>query len=117
MAKIARKKYQEALKALKQACKNERLPFALRIRAAELICGIYGVPLPESTARTRRTVRELVSENAFDKHTRNQVREKARQDAEAAKDAKRSAYVKALFDEVLSGTSSQQEAAQSSSAA
>jgi hypothetical protein len=82
--KIARKKFQEALKALKQACKNERLPFALRIRAAELICAIYGVPLPESSVRVKRAVKELVAEGQFDRQIREQVQEKSTQDAVAS---------------------------------
>jgi hypothetical protein len=83
MAKISRKKFQEALRALKSACKNDHLPFTLRIRAAELICAIYSVHLPESSARIRRTVRELVQEGNFDRQLREQVNEKVRQDAEA----------------------------------
>jgi hypothetical protein len=83
MAKFSRKKFQEALRALKAACKNDRLPFTLRIRAAELICAIYSVPLPESSARIRRTVRELVQEGSFDRQLREQVNDKVRQDAEA----------------------------------
>ncbi len=98
MATIHRKKFQEALKALKQACKNERLPFTLRIRAAELICAIYGIPLPQSSARTKRTVRELVAENVFDRNVRNQVRETAVRDAQAERET---TLVKGIFDEML----------------
>jgi ribosomal protein L22 len=83
MARISRKKYQEALRCLKQACKNERLSFTLRIRAAELILAVYGVPLPESSARVKRTVKELVQEGSFDREIRESVNEKVRQDAEA----------------------------------
>jgi hypothetical protein len=83
MAKISRKKFQEALKALKAACKNDHLPFTLRIRAAELILAVYGVPLPESSARIKRSVRELVQEGSLDRQIREQVNEKVRQDAEA----------------------------------
>jgi uncharacterized protein (DUF2236 family) len=83
MGKPSRKRFQEALKALKQVCKNDRLPATLRVRSAELICAIYEIPLPESAARIRRTVRELVTEGAFDRQVREQVQEKVRQDAEA----------------------------------
>jgi len=83
MARFSRKKFQEALRALKAACKNEHLPFTLRIRAAELICCIYSVPLPESSIRVRRAVKELVQEGSFDRQLREQVNEKVRQDAEA----------------------------------
>jgi len=83
MGKISRKKFQEALRALKAACKNDRLPYTLRIRAAELILAIYDVPLPESSARVKRTVKELVHEGSFDRQVRDQVQEKVRQDAEA----------------------------------
>jgi hypothetical protein len=92
--KVSRKKFQEALRALKQTCKNERLPFALRIRAVELLCCIYGVPLPEISARTKRTVKELVGENAFDRRVRQQVRDKAMQDEKAPE-------VKGIFDDLL----------------
>ena len=83
MGKPSRKKFQEALKALKAACKNDRLPYSLRIRAAELVCAIYGIPMPESAARVKRTVRELVTEGAFDRQLREQVQEKVKKDAEA----------------------------------
>jgi hypothetical protein len=84
MPKFSRKKYQEALRCLKQACRNEKLSFPLRIRAAELIIAIYGdVKLPESSARIKRTVKELVQEGSFDREVREQVNEKTRQDAEA----------------------------------
>jgi hypothetical protein len=84
MAKVSRKKYQEALRALKAACRNDKLSFPLRIRAAELILAIYEVPLPESSARIKRGVKELVQEGAFDKEVRNQVRDRVAQDAEQA---------------------------------
>jgi hypothetical protein len=83
MPKVSRKKFQEALRALKAACRNDKLTFALRVRAAELILAIYGVPLPESAARVKRTVKELVQEGSFDREVREQVNEKTRQDAEA----------------------------------
>lgn len=82
MAKFSRKKFQEALRALKQVCKNDRLPATLRVRAAELICCIYSVPMPESSIRVRRAVKELVQEGSFDRQIREQVQEKVRRDAE-----------------------------------
>jgi hypothetical protein len=94
MVRVSRKRFQEALRALKQACKNERLPFTQRIRAAELILAVYGVPLPENSPRTRRTVKELVSENAFDRRVRQQVRDKAMQDEKAPE-------VKGIFDDLI----------------
>lgn len=84
MGKPSRKKFQEALRVLKQACRNDKLPFTLRIRAAELICCIYGVRLPESTHRTKRTVRKLVTEGQFDRGVRKQVQENSQQEAIAA---------------------------------
>jgi hypothetical protein len=83
MPKFSRKKFQEALRALKDACRNPKLTFALRVRAAELICVIYGLPPLESSARVKRTVKELVEEGSFDKEVRQQVQDKVRQDAEA----------------------------------
>jgi len=84
MGRPSRKRFQEALRALKAACKHDGLPFTLRIRAAELICAIYGVPLPESSIRIKRTVKELVKEGEFDRQLREHVREKSKQDAVAA---------------------------------
>jgi hypothetical protein len=83
MAKISRKKFQEALRALKSVCKNDKLPATLRVRAAELILAVYNVPLPESSARIKRTVKELVQEGSFDRQIREQVADKVRRDAEA----------------------------------
>lgn len=84
MGKPSRKRFQEALRALKQACKNDRLAYSLRIRAAELICAIYGVPLPESTVRIKRAVKELVADGQFDRQVREQVQERQKQDALAS---------------------------------
>ena len=83
MGRISRKKYQEALRCLKQACRNDKLSFALRIRAAELICLIYGLPPLESSARVKRTIRELVTEGTLDRQIREQVADRVRKDAEA----------------------------------
>ncbi len=83
MPKVSRKKYQECLRLLKSACKNEKLPWTLRLRAAELILAIYGVPLWEGSYRTKRAVKELVEESRFDSEVKAQVEEKVRQDAEA----------------------------------
>ena len=84
MGKPSRKKFQEALHALKAACRNDKLPFTLRVRAAELICCIYGVPLPESSYGVKRAVKELVAEGQFDRGIREQVQEKTKQDAVAS---------------------------------
>lgn len=83
MGRISRKKFQEALRALKQVCKNDKLPAALRVRAAELILAVYDAPLPESSARIKRAVKELVQEGRFDREVREQVNERIKQDAEA----------------------------------
>jgi hypothetical protein len=84
MAKPSRKKYQEALRCLKQTCRNDKLSFPLRVRAAELICLIYGLPPLESTARVKRGVKELVQEGRFDTEVKEQVEQKVRADAEQA---------------------------------
>lgn len=81
MGKPSRKKFQEALKALKSVCRNDRLPASLRVRSAELICAIYGIPLSESAVRVKRAVRELVQEGQFDRMLREQVQEKSNADA------------------------------------
>jgi hypothetical protein len=81
MGRPSRKKFQEALRALKAACKNDRLPFTLRVHAAELIMCAYGVELPQASGRIKKTVKQLVEESAFERKLREQVREKI-QDAE-----------------------------------
>jgi hypothetical protein len=83
MNKPPRKRFQEALRALKGVCKNDRLPATLRVRAAELILAVYGIPLPESSARIRRSVKELVQEGSFDTQIRQQVNDRVRPEAEA----------------------------------
>ena len=83
MRNPSRKKFQEALRALKQACKNDKLSFALRVRAAELILAVYNVPLPDSSVRAKRAVKELVQEGQFDTTLKEQIEQKVRQDAEA----------------------------------
>ena len=84
MKQPSRKKFQEVLRCLKQVCKNDRLPALLRVRAAELICTVYGVPLPETGSRTKRAVKELVQERAFERDLKNQIEEKRKADAVAA---------------------------------
>jgi HD superfamily phosphodiesterase len=71
---VSRKKYQEALRCLKDACKNDKLPWAQRLRAAELICAIYGTVELEDSKRDRRAVKELVTERAFEKQLNEEVR-------------------------------------------
>lgn len=72
---VSRKKYQEALKVLKAACKNESLSWTQRIRAAELILCAYGeVDLPWSSKRDRRTVKELTEERAWEKKALEEIR-------------------------------------------
>lgn len=84
MGKPSRKKFQEALRALKSVCRNDRLPASLRVRSAELILAVYGVPLPESAVRVKRAVRELVQEGQFDRMLREQVQERTNADAVAS---------------------------------
>ena len=86
MGKPSRKKFQEALKALKAACKSDKIPFSLRIRAAELLCAIYGVPLPESSVRVKRAIKEIVAEGQFDRQIKEQIQqEKSAQAVASAK--------------------------------
>ena len=82
MGKPSRKKFQEALRALKAACRNDKLPFTLRVHAAELILAVYGVHLPENSPRIKRAVKDLVAESAFERQVREQVHQKVLEDAE-----------------------------------
>jgi hypothetical protein len=99
---VSRKKYQEALRVLKGACRNEALPWTQRIRAAELIMLIYGaIETPESK-RDRRAVKELVTERAFERQANEQVRQAVTQkvmteaEREAEKEAMKQARENAL---------------------
>jgi hypothetical protein len=80
---ISRKRYQEALKACKQVAKDERKPYLDRLRAAELICLIYGLELPGgNTKRDRRTVKTLVGERSLEKQIRTAVDEQTKPQTE-----------------------------------
>lgn len=94
---VSRKKYQEALKVLKAACKTETLPWTQRIRAAELIMMIYGTLETPEIKRDRRAVKELVSERAFERQANEQVRQAVTQRVltEAEKEAERVAMKEA----------------------
>lgn len=94
---VSRKKYQEALRVLKGACKNEALPWTQRIRAAELIMLIYGaIETPESK-RDKRAVKELVTERAFERQANEQVRQAVTQRVmtEAEREAEKTAMAQA----------------------
>lgn len=86
----SRKKFQEALRCLKQAAKTPTIPWIHRLRACELICSIYGVvPLPDIGAnRTRKVIKDLVEEHEFERRMRTELETKTRAriigDAEAA---------------------------------
>jgi len=73
MPQVSRKKFQEVLSLCKKGCKNERLPFAQRMRAAELICLVYGLDLPGGTTkRDRKTVKVLLDERELEKQLKAQ---------------------------------------------
>jgi hypothetical protein len=99
---VSRKKYQEALKVLKAACKNEALSWTQRIRAAELIMMIYGTLDSPESKRDRRAVKELVTERAFERATNEQVRQAVTErvmteaEREAEKEAMKQARENAL---------------------
>jgi hypothetical protein len=83
---VSRKKFQEALRALKDACRNPNLSHAMKIRSAELICLIYGLTLPEGATRiNKKAVKTLVEERSFEKSLhagiRTAVQERVEQEA------------------------------------
>jgi stage III sporulation protein SpoIIIAA len=90
MGQVSRKKFQEALKALKSVCRNDKLPATLRVRGAELIMAIYGVELPNTSPRDRKTVKQLVEERQFEKTIQANVRAKVLEQTvrDAEEDAK-----------------------------
>jgi hypothetical protein len=100
MAKISRKKFQEALKVLKGACKNESLPWKLRIHAAEMVLSIYGADVPNDDGRSGKLIRDLVNERAFRKGIRTaaEANERERQAQEQQKTA-------SLMEAALNGDS------------
>jgi hypothetical protein len=94
---VSRKKYQEALRVLKAACKHEALPWTQRIRAAELILMVYGVLETPESKRDKRAVKELVTERAFERAANEQIRQAVTQRVmtETERDAERVAMQQA----------------------
>ena len=86
MPRISRRKYAEALRCLKNAIKNDKLPWTIRIRCVELLLSIYNVPVPDGGRRERRAVRELVEERAGERSINEQIKlavqDRVRQEAE-----------------------------------
>ena len=86
MPRISRRKWQECIKCLKGAIKNERLSWAVRIRAVELYMSLMNVPLPDSSYKAKKSVKLLVEERAGERtlhqHIRAEVADKVRQEAE-----------------------------------
>jgi hypothetical protein len=67
---VSRRRYAALLKMLRQAVVNEKLPWAQRLRAGEMILLVHGDWLPEfagSDKRNRKTIRELIEERSFEK--------------------------------------------------
>ncbi len=67
MKTVSRKRYQEALRFLKSALRNDKLSFAQRFRAVELLTMIYGDRLPDSK-RDRKTIKELMEERSLERN-------------------------------------------------
>lgn len=90
---FSRRRYSEAVKALKSALKSPTLPWVQKLRAIELLLCIYGVPIPEPGRRERRAIKDMVADRGVEKMIAEQVRttveERARQEAEAAEEADR----------------------------
>jgi hypothetical protein len=88
MTKFSRKRFQEALKACKQICKNEKLPAVTRLRSAELIYLLYGGELAGGNSkRDRRSIKDLVTERGLEKQIRATVDEQTKPQTEAEAEA------------------------------
>jgi len=102
MVKYSRKRFQEAIRACKQICKNEKLPAVTRLRSAELIYLLYGGELPGgNTKRDKRSIKDLVQERSLEKQVRTTVDEQTQPqtEAEAEKD-----WISAALAEFLKPT-------------
>jgi hypothetical protein len=79
---VSRKKYQEALRVLKSVCRDAKLPMTQRLRAAELILLVYGVPVPEggygTAKRNKQVIKTLVEERSFEKRVQQQITDNVR---------------------------------------
>jgi len=103
MKRPSRKKFGEVLRCLKAATKNEKLPWVVRIRACELILCCYGVELPQSSGNTKRRVRELVEESAFERQVREQVEQKVSEQVEETLKAQAEANARAFLGRMNQG--------------
>jgi len=79
-------KLEAAIDALNAALKSEKLPFALKIRACELLFIAYGlIPYTSLTKAERKTVKEFVREKVWEQQIKEHIqqkREAERKDAE-----------------------------------
>lgn len=73
--------YERALAMLGAAVEEKSLPWAQKLRAAELIAVLSGLQVPPSGHRVRRSARELIEESRFDRRIRTKLREESREDA------------------------------------
>jgi hypothetical protein len=84
--RISRRKFGVAVKMLKQAIATPTLSWQTRLRAVELLMSLYDVPLPDSSRRDRKSVRQLVTERAGERslhqHIKDEVAEQVRAEAE-----------------------------------
>ena len=75
LRRVSHRKYKEAIGALKAACGSEKLSLTKRLRAVELLCLIYGLEIGKPNAHDRKSVKRLVSEDAFERELRINIRE------------------------------------------
>ncbi len=75
LKRVSRKRYGEALRCLKEACASPKLSMTKRLRAAELLCLIYGLETGVANGRDRRSVKRLLVEDSFERTLRTRVRE------------------------------------------
>ena len=105
----SRRKFGAAVKVLKQALANDKLPLQTKLRCVELLMLLYDVELPDSSRRDQKAIRQLVSERSIDRALHADIRAEvaARVEAEAEQHAKGELY--AALEAFLKPTRSPQE--------
>jgi hypothetical protein len=100
MPRISRRKWQEAIRCLKDAIKTEtKLPWIQKLRAVELLMTIYGLSIPEGGRREKRAVRQMVEERSGERTVNEQIKQAVQERVkEEAEEVEQDRVSKALQD-------------------
>ena len=105
----SRRRFQEAVKCLKQVISNPKNTVAIRVRCCELLMLIFGLSAPE-TRRDRESVRDLVMQHSFEKQLHSELdRKREMEDQERLAREQEQEHelalvrAQAVFNEVLDG--------------